>query len=390
MAKLKCSECEAVLNLAKAPTPGKKVRCPKCQKIFTVPGPDGEEAEAITREPAPKAAAGKPAAKAAAAAPPKPALTAEEEEAQGTYGFLDTGETEEEREKNAPKIEYAPDLTVKDPRGKAIAILAKPSTMLLADAGVITLIGLLVACVGVWPFAFAETVANPDIAREVSLKIEKQINAESQGKPPKSTTKELKAKILKEKDPDKLAEMVDPLIARAERSEDYTESLPFEEFKKGDPVAYAIWELMEDRETTTHIWMMVVGVPLIFYGLVVGYGGVMMQTLHNKTWSIVAAGMAIAYALGGIVFVIIRMSDLPEESGFMDYIINMALVMFHGAIAGAGGYAMMTIFDPKVQEGFLYDPVEAEREEMEARKGGGKKKEDEEEVEDEEEEEADE
>src|SRR5262245_3015865 len=45
---LTCSECGATLRLAGAVAPGKKIHCPKCQNVFTVPN------AAIRKSPAPR------------------------------------------------------------------------------------------------------------------------------------------------------------------------------------------------------------------------------------------------------------------------------------------------------------------------------------------------
>src|SRR6266498_3345416 len=101
--KLTCPECEKTLTLAKAPAPGKKVRCPRCQAVFAVPETDGDVEEAEASAPKQKAAIkknapAKPAAKSApkpAPPPPsepkKPSLD-EDEESAGTYGFQMTEE----------------------------------------------------------------------------------------------------------------------------------------------------------------------------------------------------------------------------------------------------------------------------------------------------------
>src|SRR5437016_1330262 len=131
--KVKCPDCGLALNPAKAPQPGKKVKCPRCANVFTVPGPD----EIQTMPPRPpvkkpnpaiqKAAPAKAPAAGKAAAPgkpppPKPGPEAQEDEA-GIYGLKMTAEEEKKNEEEKPEIEYAPDLTVKDPRGPATAIL---------------------------------------------------------------------------------------------------------------------------------------------------------------------------------------------------------------------------------------------------------------------------
>src|SRR5262245_65075088 len=68
--RITCPDCDATLKLAKAPAPGKKVKCPKCEALF-VPS-DEEKAEADdpdrpVKTAARKAKGPKPKPKAAAA-----------------------------------------------------------------------------------------------------------------------------------------------------------------------------------------------------------------------------------------------------------------------------------------------------------------------------------
>src|SRR5205823_2304786 len=157
VAKVECPECGAVLRPAKPLTPGKKVRCPRCENPLVVPGGDGEgdgPAEAggkITT--APKKSRAKP--------PPapderKPAAAHDEDEG-GTYRFLDeSGPAEEEEEEKKPKIEYVPNLEVKDPRGPATAALATPSSFILLLGALMCVGGLLGVCISLWPFFFTK------------------------------------------------------------------------------------------------------------------------------------------------------------------------------------------------------------------------------------------
>ena len=64
----------------------------------------------------------------------------------GTYQLADVPDTaasdfDVDEEDRKPKIEYAPDLTVKDPRGPASAALATPSSL-------ITLLGAIMCVAG--------------------------------------------------------------------------------------------------------------------------------------------------------------------------------------------------------------------------------------------------
>src|SRR4051794_18390762 len=98
--RLTCPDCGTVLRPAKPVAPGKKVKCPKCELIFAA-GEDDED-EAPRKKPAkPKKSAVKEKEK------PKK----EEEE---IYGWVRDPDEDEDRK---PKIDYAPDDSVRDLRG---------------------------------------------------------------------------------------------------------------------------------------------------------------------------------------------------------------------------------------------------------------------------------
>jgi hypothetical protein len=144
VAKVSCPECSTVLRPAKPLAPGKKVKCPRCDTIFTVRADDEDD------EPARKPVAEKKSAKAASAKgssrnPAKKAPAKEEapkkneEDEIGVYGWVKEDEDKEadkKEKKKKPKIEYAPDMSIKDLRGPAVAILMSPSNWL-------TLVGFL-------------------------------------------------------------------------------------------------------------------------------------------------------------------------------------------------------------------------------------------------------
>src|SRR6266542_2472637 len=115
VAKIDCPECGATLKPAKPLTPGKKVRCPKCDHVFVVPGAeDEEEQEAPARKAPAKAATGKgtrdsgsgrksPPAEEPA---PPPKKKADEDEEGGVYGVVQEPKLEgdgEDEEDSKPK-----------------------------------------------------------------------------------------------------------------------------------------------------------------------------------------------------------------------------------------------------------------------------------------------
>ncbi len=176
MAKIICPECEAVLKPSKPVPAGKKVSCPKCGAVFLAPDEEDEPrvtarkpssarqmvevVEVIDDEdeaPRPSARKAKPVAKKTAPAKPTPkapSLKDDDEEVGGMYGVIK--DPDEENEEKKPKIEYAPDLTVKDPRGPATQALALPSNGLLVLGFIGFIGGFIYMCVIWWPVFFTQ------------------------------------------------------------------------------------------------------------------------------------------------------------------------------------------------------------------------------------------
>ena len=48
---LRCPGCKAPLKLANPPTAGKKIRCPNCQAVFTVPHENGAADDVSSQPP---------------------------------------------------------------------------------------------------------------------------------------------------------------------------------------------------------------------------------------------------------------------------------------------------------------------------------------------------
>src|SRR4051794_18900273 len=126
LTKLVCPECSKVLRPAKPVAAGKKVRCPKCEFVF-VAGEDEDEDGAEEEEERPKKkkpVAAKKEAPAKKAAPTKKAA-ADGEEEEGAYSLVGDNEDEDK-----PRINYAPDSSIKDLRGPAVLKLMPPTNKL--------------------------------------------------------------------------------------------------------------------------------------------------------------------------------------------------------------------------------------------------------------------
>src|SRR5689334_5237865 len=113
--KVTCPDCGLSLNPAKAPQPGKKVKCPRCANIFKVPGPDdiqtipprppAKKPNPAIQKAAPAKAAPSKAAAPSQAPPPKPAPAEQQDDEAGIYGFKMSPEEEAKQEEEKPEIE---------------------------------------------------------------------------------------------------------------------------------------------------------------------------------------------------------------------------------------------------------------------------------------------
>src|SRR5207247_632211 len=105
VAKIDCPECGATLKPAKPLTPGKKVRCPKCDNVFVVPGAEIEEEQEV---PARKARVDKVSRKSAPAeepAPPPQMKPLDDEDEGGIYGLVQEPDEEKAaQEERKPKV----------------------------------------------------------------------------------------------------------------------------------------------------------------------------------------------------------------------------------------------------------------------------------------------
>jgi len=162
-------DCGVTLKTPNPVPAGKRVKCPKCTRMFT-PVPDGEPDPSAAAAGGPgtfKFADGdepkKPAAK---PEPPKPAPPAakkpfdddDDEDAESVrkgYGMVQDSEAEvEAAEKNKPKFEAVQEKFKKSARGPATALLVMPVNLLIAEGLLTAAGGLLMFVVGMWPLVF--------------------------------------------------------------------------------------------------------------------------------------------------------------------------------------------------------------------------------------------
>ena len=156
--RITCPDCRSVLKPARPLADGKKVKCPKCGKMFTTPGLVEEVVEVEEEQPRKsKASAKKPKAAVKKTAPaPAPKKTADDDGEDDGGGIYGTVQDEEKADEDKPQIEYAPDMSIKDLRGPAQAAVVRPSNYLLLIGGVSALLDILIICVCFWPMVFSE------------------------------------------------------------------------------------------------------------------------------------------------------------------------------------------------------------------------------------------
>jgi phage FluMu protein Com len=252
LTQVACPSCGAVLKPAKPIEAGKKIKCPKCTAIFEAKS-EKPGVKPTPAKPAPKplGKAGIQKGKSGAPAPPVDPSKALVEQI-GTYAFA-AGEAppqnvdeedEEYDDDDERKIVYAPDLSIKDPRGPAQARLVRPSNAVIFCGVIGCLVGLLLIGYGVFPLIFSEY------------------------RPRGSPSKWLKSQKPGMGDVEK--EYKD--LTAAERTEiDETDR----------------------EEMLWHYGAMGVGAWFLLYSSVIAVGGVKMQSLESYRWAMTASIMAI-------------------------------------------------------------------------------------------------
>jgi hypothetical protein len=290
--KLTCPECQTVLKPTKPLPEGKKVVCPKCGANF---------AAGLARAPekAPAAAVKKPKA----AVKPKP--TAKKKRHQDdddadfeTYGVIkEEGDDDEE---SKPQIEYAPDLSVKDPRGPAQAEVITPTNAILG-IGILSCLLLVVGISwAVFPFLFSDYVVDHKDFLEEKYKGDKK---------------------------HKIPEQRKDMSAEDKRAVDEETDL-------------------QVQLRVTLISMFVAG--LVYYA-VVAMAAVKMQQLESYRWSMVGAIMAmIPFNLMGLLTIPIFDIEVPWPTIMVA--IPCALML------PLGIWSLVLLKNPKVRAGFEYVP----------------------------------
>jgi DNA-directed RNA polymerase subunit M/transcription elongation factor TFIIS len=315
--RITCPDCKSVLKPGKPIPDGKKVKCPKCSKIFTTPGLVEEEVEERPRK-KPAAKKQKAAIKKAAPEPAPKKKPVDDDEEDTSGGIYAPVQEDEKADEDKPDIEYAPDMSIKDLRGPAQAAVVKPSNYLLLIGGISALLDILIICVSFWPMVFSEHLI--DHADFLEKKYKKAGGADTAGKI-KSIPKE--RKDIKKED---LAELED-----AESEE-----------RKWDFVQMGIFILM-----------------LVYNGVAI-IGAVRMQNMESRGWGIASSIMTIIpFGAAGILTAVsyacyILFAGLLDDADMGKlYGAGVGGLVWLGAVI-VGVWSLRILMSQEVRDGFEY------------------------------------
>jgi len=331
VAKIDCPECGATLKPAKPLTPGKKVRCPKCANVFVVPGAEDEEEEVPARKT--KATAGKVSRKSPPAEepPPPPKKPLDDEDEGGVYGLLDgpDEEKEEEEEDRKPKVEYAPDLSVKNPRGPATATLAVPSNGILGFGALLALLSAVVLCASIWPFLFTKWNSGV-LPSEAKRKYEKDHPRKGEMENKKSGKQEEVSSFINE---DEVMEEIMKPENKAIRTQ---------------------WDDMVEADRTARLLAAGGCVAAIVFFIVMAFAGVKMQNLESPLWSWTASIMAMI-CIVGLPLGLWSFLANEDDSSFTG-LLGLLLGMITAGAFPFGLWSAFLLKKPEIEEAFRYEP----------------------------------
>jgi hypothetical protein len=374
VSKMICPDCEAVLRPAKPVPEGKSVKCPKCGATFTAIAFDDEDEPA---PPASKKAANpqpSPIKKKPEPSKPEPAKPAakpqaDDDEEGGTYGVIKEKEDEEEQEqeeeeeeeeyddedddedegrsrrgkarskkkKKKPEIDYAPDLSVKDPRGPAQEAIVSPSNLLMIT-GLVGFIGWL---------AFLVMILIPALfPLEDEDKIEKDRPKQALVIPQRGGVSSLTD-----------AGGANEKVSEKERREE-----------KGPQPSFITVAGYDFGLLANYDWPMFILclLPILFgmaYCFTVAVGAAKIQNLDSREWGIVSSIMAmLPYNVAGVILVTLIASEQLILANLFDSADTIFLIEVIWAVllclvgAGAGLWALLVLMREDIKEGFEYKP----------------------------------
>lgn len=325
--RIKCPDCEGVLRLAKAPDPGKRIKCPKCgakfalaeeepppvtkKKTTAVPSAAGKKNEVRSKAPSPKQDKGRVPAKPAAKAPVKG-------KEDNTYGVI----KEEGEQGPKPIITFGRDTRTKDLRGPAQQAVVPPTNMLIivGGAGFFGWLALLIMVLLPLFFPISSSEGSQGNILKV-LEIPEGLSAVASSSPPTFD-----------------AEVIDPP-----------------------------WLLFFGFNLATlnlfHTWMialiiLIFPAMMLFSGYIIS-GAVRAQNLESRRAGIISSVLImLPLNTGGLMIVIV------VGFGFVarmilddtDYLLLMLSLMITAAGVGTGIWGLRVFNDEKVIAGFEYKP----------------------------------
>jgi hypothetical protein len=325
--KTTCPDCGAILKSSNPMPSGKKVKCPKCGKGFTVP--EDEEPPAPAQPVARTTKAAKKPAPAPAAKPD------DDDDEVGTYGVvrdadLDKPPDEDEdddddddddedgarkkKKKKGADLTFALDLSVTDPRGPAAGECVRPSNLLMMTGSLSCFLCLVGICWSVFPLIFSQDWVEQADAIGWTYK--------QDSIPPTKPRSDLK--------PDELAKLED-----------------------------AESEFMWSRL----IAMSILIVVFLLSGLWV-FGGVKMQNLESYAWAMTGSIIALVVVIGvtiGLIIVLVNVMTNEKEPDAMFTMLRIVIVLAYDLMILPPIMCLRTLSNPKVKEGFAHEVEEAKK-----------------------------
>jgi hypothetical protein len=347
-AKLECPDCGKVFRPAKPVPEGKRVKCPECGAGFVVgeDEPDepvkkkkkdeqgaikkGNKAAAVPQKSAKKEVPGKKPEK-KAPVPQQPAAGGgEDDDGPMTYGFS----KDEDDDDDKPEINYAPDTSIKDPRGPAQGIVMVPSNYMLMS-GIVGFLGwIAVLIIILIPKVFPLTTDEPTGGKEKPAPMEKI----DQG---------LGAVALDSDPP------VSPKIKEKEEEAKKPSMLEIGGVNLG---LLAMYSALIFILILSPIWL-----GMLWAGLI-AYSAVKIQSLESRVWGIVGCILTmIPYGFFGVIVLVCLLVGILGNMVFDDrstvaYLQWGVLAMFVLAEVATGAWTLVTLMKPEVVEGFEFEP----------------------------------
>ncbi|MFO0876976.1 MAG: hypothetical protein U0840_06350 [Gemmataceae bacterium] len=313
-----------MLRPAKPVAVGKKVKCPRCELVFVA----GEDEDDEPRSKPSKKA--KPAKKDVAPAKVKEPAKKKDDEDSETYGYIKEPEEDEEKK---PKIEYAPDESIRDLRGPAIVKLTPPANKLqlvgmVGTAGWLILFVILLIPT-VFPIKPDATKPQPVMSIGPGLGA---VNPQGGG----------------------FGGFGGMMMGGGGASG--SQGPKFEEEKPG---------FFEFYGYDLAIWFLILMVPMMLlcvYSAMVVAGGIKMQNLESRPFAIVGSVMAmfpmhtgglqiLTALIAGYIF-----GEMLEDRDFAAYIALALMSLEYLISLGVGIWCLVVLWDQTVIDGFEFDP----------------------------------